>query len=369
MNKLQLKQDIPIFNLDNSNQDGFMDDDNLLFYVGRTSCLLKTVHVNQYLDGLDEKTVKIWHEQKNNNKVFTIDDIKEYSRVQNIFNFHGLAPRIYDVVELQFKNKKYIAQITDEINGKYCLDKVTLHQFYRTMEMVAEKYQIDLNYDWYLANMVGSNWVDFGGCSFKDVNFYKGMIKEDLTNVARWGGLGSYQQFKELGLLNGRTPERLKNLGLDKIDLGGKTVLELGCSGGAVLNYLNSKNPKRIIGVDTEKIALVAREAANYFCNFNIEFYGYDLKKDSFLEFIRKVTGIQKFDVIIMFSVHQHIGWHEYMGDLAGGEVYIECNAAQPVEHERVLYNLKLKELGFKDITEHGVCPESGKRLLLKAHI
>lgn len=372
----ELKEPLPefIFEQQPDGNCGLHDE----FYLGSNSTLLKNQYLAKYLPEVATKYryfknvgVKI-QGIRPGHKPVDLDQLIERTKIQNIFSFCRMAPRIYDLIYVKIGRFNYLAQVTEEVKGEVCWDKVTMNQVYELADLIAKKFWIKPFEDYWRSNIRGDKIVDFDNFIFKDFRAYKKYLtkKVDDHAVTKTGG-GSYQRFETLGLNTGRTiNERLKKFGLDKLDLSGKTVLELGCSAGAVLHYLSRHNsPDYLVGVDYSEVAEVARELANFLGCFNIDFYGYSLTEDSFEQRIKELTGIEKFDVIIMFSVNHHIGFHQYMYNLAGGEVYIECNNAKSPEEEKKLYPQELRKLGFKEFSWHGLINEAGQRLLLKTKV
>ena len=244
---------------------------------------------------------------------FSTLTIRESASVVNIFNTYGLAPRIYDVVTLHNKGLYRSAYVVGYISGRCSHKQVSL---------VADKMRkyekwFKLCLDNNTNNAIGGKWVDFEQFDFKPV--YKEHLKNKLDKVANWGPWSNYQDIR--GFYRGarRTRKRIKQMGLDKINFEGKTVLDLGCSGGEFARYADDQGAKYVMGVDTPKIAKVAEELSRYLGYHRIDFCGRDLTKDK--------LKLPKFDIILFFSMAHHVGYRKYLSELCNEMVIYEGNA------------------------------------------
>lgn len=100
-----------------------------------------------------------------------------------------------------------------------------------------------------------------------------------------------YQRDRDRGLADGTL---LGHSALASLDLRGKSILEIGCSDGALLFSLKKLGPRRLVGVDVNQIAL----------NHGRDTFALDLRFGS-LASANIAPG--EFDVVVMIDVLEHI--------------------------------------------------------------
>jgi 2-polyprenyl-3-methyl-5-hydroxy-6-metoxy-1,4-benzoquinol methylase len=81
---------------------------------------------------------------------------------------------------------------------------------------------------------------------------------------------------------------------VSSFDIGGKSILDIGCASGALLKLLSSHNPAKLTGIDI----------AEYPILYGKDRYGLDLRCTS-LEAAAFLTG--SFDLILMIDIIEHI--------------------------------------------------------------
>lgn len=285
-------------------------------HIGRYCSLIKAGYVSRYTDQLGSIVPEV---ENITLKVFKEDSwgtqdssIAECSAVQNVFSWAGFAPRVYDLFVVNDGKNKYIAQLTEEVMGDRPDSKEELEVLWRKMFDYAEENHLGMHLDTLKGNMVGNQWVDFQGFSFKPE--YLVQLRLDAEENAQWQSDIAYQDIPELSIEGRRTEDRVGH-----ISLRGSVVLDIGCSGGAESVSASRSGAKRVYGVDYPSVADVARRTANYLHAFNCEFYGYDdLKSEDFLGYIRRVTRRERFDIILFLSMHMHVGFPAYLKELMG---------------------------------------------------
>lgn len=284
--------------------------------------------------------------------------------IKRIAWLEGIAPKTYELIEIEANGEVYSAQIQEYIDELHPDNQVKASMLWNQCAEKLSKY--------YISSKIADNtWANFRGDKLIDydiftINYsaYKKDLMERYRKTAWWGNSGNpYQSIPEMGIAGSRTYERYEKLGIANIDLTGKTVLDIGCSGGQVLNWALKNNAARVVGVDLPDVAKVTFELFNYYKHFNVETIGADLSKDV-TELVRTATGIEKFDVVTMFSMNQHIGFHKYMKDLCGGVLYLETNAGKMPDIEREWYPQELSKLGYTEFEYRGQVDESGGRSL-----
>lgn len=303
----------------------------------------------------DDITVKIF---RNRAKV------KHSAKIQRIFSWYGLAPKVYRQVFIESNGQDYVAQVIQFISGDYCFDILEMRNIVGLMNQLEKDNSIYHNDDLYPSNVINGMWVDYGNFDFNNIQEYIAKVAVRYNNFTKWGnGVNSaYQKFTELGVFSGRDDTRIEMFELDKYNFEGKTVLDIGCSGGRFANYCDRRGA-RAVGVDLPEVIQGAREAANI-TGYHTEFYPYDFSKEHFVDTIRRVTGIQKFDFVFFLSMDQHIGFKEdYFRELVGDTLFFESNGGKPVEEEYNEFSDKLAKI-FNSVNFKGVSKEGAHRNL-----
>ncbi|MHB8382859.1 MAG: class I SAM-dependent methyltransferase [Candidatus Binataceae bacterium] len=102
----------------------------------------------------------------------------------------------------------------------------------------------------------------------------------------------------------------------DNFDLAGKSVLDIGCASGALLQSLSRLGTRRLVGID------IADEPLH----FGRERYGLDLRR---AELAQAGFGQGEFDLILMVDVIEHVTeLNAFLGEAArcladGGAIYV----------------------------------------------
>ena len=260
--------------------------------------------------------------------------IRAVTIVQNIGAIYGVAPRIYDVVQLADGR---MAQITDytRMPGEPAPRDVR-----RLVEMIMDLnigttklVRIDGRYKWDIVSGV-VNWsaekfLDWGGYYLEDREGYEALLRErlmvEIASVRRGKGVdATYQSMPALDIIGSRdTQRRIDAMRLAEIDFDGKTVLDLGCNLGAFMFYASDRGAKRVIGVDRRFVADGMREAANWLGYWGLDFVGARLPGDACL--IRTRTGIEQFDIVLALAICNHVGGYgSWIADLCTDTLILE---------------------------------------------
>lgn len=117
------------------------------------------------------------------------------------------------------------------------------------------------------------------------------------------------------------TIQRLSDLGIDRIEMKGRTVLDIGCNGGQFLNYAAAQGARYCCGVDWPKVAESASYLSNYIGHFNIKYIGAALHVD----FPAAEASKEPFDLILFLSMTTHVGTPDYLHGL-GKRMILEVN-------------------------------------------
>ena len=195
---------------------------------------------------------------------------KEATQIQNICAMHGLAPRVYGLEEVIWKGKVCIVQVTEDL-GMLHGSINEAEKVYNKIVKLGEKYGWKPNYvEWGAHDIFQGKYVDFQ--TFNFTKEYDTNIKDLVYEYGKWGKT-HYQAIPELHIKTFRkTEQRIKDLGLDKIDFNGKTVLDVGCSSGVFCNYAASKGAKRVIGIDLEKPIMASKLLSIFLGYYNNDY-------------------------------------------------------------------------------------------------
>jgi len=288
--------------------------------------------------------------------------------IKNIAWLNGFGPRVYQVFDVKCGEQLcYHAHLMEYIRGSHPSTNKAIKLWVK-YEKKFEKHHIKFfGRDLFPSNFIGRRLIDYDEFYLGNKKAYARRVRRDYKKHTFWGNPASpYQDIPMLRIKGCRSYDRFRLLGMDKLDLEGKTILDIGCSGGQVLFWAAERGAARIVGLDTPAIARVTFELANLYHYFNIETIGCDLNEDNIVELVKKQTGLDKFDYVVMFSVNAHIGFHQYMKDLCGGTLFLETNAAKMPEVERVEYPEILKKMGYTKFEYKGQVNESGGRSLFR---
>lgn len=219
------------------------------------------------------------------------------SIIQNIFARCGIAPRVYDLIEVN----GHAAQVTEFAKKNGGSPNIGKLKILMEEHGILSRKSLDVgNRNW-----VGNKFVDFSGFYFADRNHYvKNLVESAHTRRGKNIGV-AYQGVHELEIRGSRDfAHRVKQMGLESIDFSGKTVLDIGCNLGNYSRLADREHAKRVVGVD--RIADLSFQVSNLFYCFNIDFIKARLPDD--IDEITKQSGIEKFDIVFCMAVIKHVG-------------------------------------------------------------
>lgn len=338
------------------------------FHVGGNSLVCKKGRLDKYFPRLAQMypnldvTIKIvLRGQRMHDKDALI--------AKNIGWLNGVGPKVYR--EVVVKNvegeEKYKAYIVEYVDGKYSKNTDEATKLWFNVKNKLESQGIaPRENDPYSSNFRGNKLIDYEEYRFINKDKYKEELYKRYKRIAYWGNSSApYQNIPSLGIFGSRTQDRFKLLDMEKLNLTGKTVLDIGCSGGQGLVWAYKHGADRIVGLDTPEIAKVTFEMMNFHRMFPIETIGCNLTdNDEVIRKVKSLTGIGKFDYVIMFSVNAHVGFHQYMRDFCKDTLFLECNAAKMPAEEVIEYPRELRKLGYSHFEYKGQVNESGGRSL-----
>jgi len=228
--------------------------------------------------------------------------------IQNLCAWHGLAPRVYEIVGLLWEGKIYPALIVDDLGE--ASDMVEWNDRVKVMEAIkkiGKKYGFSTEYEdlGQARNFIKNKFVDFQG--FKLDADYRDKLIKRYRDQAKWAE-NTYQTVPELGIGGYRDNERrLELMELNKLDFTGKSVLDIGCSGGFYCRYAKTRGASRVMGVDLAPVADAAFEISNYLGFHDIDFVPMTLEKGLDYNF-----GFS-YDIVFYLSVFRYFEYAPFL--------------------------------------------------------
>ena len=275
--------------------------------------------------------------------------IVECAQIQNIAAMYDLAPRVYDVVRVQFNGEVHAGQVVEYASEKKPAKGAPLP----TLDPLREKLTLNTwDGDFRRANWRGGRLIDFERERFAsaDIEQYDRYDKErqkcfdhgaeyeaGLVARALKGHKRAYQAVPELGIPGRRNlAHRVEAHRLGEVDFRGKSVLDLGCNLGVFSRYAWDRGAKRVVGVDVKQAEL-AYEVSNRLNYWNLDFLTLALPREAGR--IAEETGIGRFDVVICFAMIRRAGGFAkggglkpWMDALVGDVLCLESHDTNDVE-------------------------------------
>ncbi len=262
-------------------------------------------------------------------------------KIQNLCAWHGLAPRIYEILGIKWEGKIYPAVLTDDLGeASDMVPYTTRLEIMAAIKKLGEEYGFYTEFEdvGQATNFMGGKFVDFQG--FKLQPDYRDRVIARYRKNAKWSE-NTYQSIPELGIEgyreNGRRVELME---LDKIDFKGKAVVDIGCSGGFYCRYAKEHGATRVMGVDLPEVVSAAFEVSNFLGYYDIDYSGMVLEKDKNYNF---GFGV---DIIFYLSVYRYFGYEPFLKN--ANMVIYEHNGDVPEEHAIKEFMKDFKE--YKDL-------------------
>lgn len=317
-------------------------------YYGRDG-VLKVFDLNPIESIEDLRTVK-WGDDPQAGEPRKNTTLFEATQIQNILSWHGLAPRVYALGACEIFERNFPVQLTEfvEDDGK-TLTQAEVNNFIQRCLEVGKKYGFgaDVNIA-SPADVIANKLVDPQFMYFKKP--YAEVVKERYLGN-KYGKI-YYQDVPELDLHGGprKSELRVKELGLDRIDFKGKTVVDIGCAGGYFTRKAVDLGAKYADGLDFADQIDSARNVANLLGYFSNEYHVVDLAKDAWHI---------DYDIVFFLSLNYHIGIPQQVLDAP--MVVFEDNGQQSrhftrlgkpwTDHfSRITFIGKATDHGFKSI-------------------
>ncbi len=222
--------------------------------------------------------------------------IREAVTAQNLMALDGLAPRVYDIVDLDGK----LALITDRLKEGGPIP-----------EIKDERFNFQPNEIKMPHNIMLGKLVDFQAVSFKDFKAYREHVFGKALGRTQFpASPGSLYQSTSYHPGKRNTEERLKQYNFK--NFRGKNVLDIGGNIGMFCRAACDLGAKRVVCLDQPHIIEVARELSILDGYFNIDFYGVDLQHANWKQIVQ-ITGIEHYDIFLFLAQEMWIGKPDWL--------------------------------------------------------
>jgi len=269
----------------------------------------------------DKPDNQLWGDKPKENQHNMSVSLKDATKIQNICWMHNLAPRVYGVHQVQVGAHRYWAQFTEVVSGETSMDEAW--EVYTKVKKLGEEYGFTNDKDDVSTyDVMGGKLVDFNTFHFTDDHQAK--IKAKYIKTARYGKI-YYHDIPEWGLTNSprQNPERIKWLGLDRIDLEDRKFADLGCAGGYFVRYAE-KQGARAIGYDCSNIGsenpiAACRLVANEFECWESDYIEMDLRTEK----------PAPADVVLFASMNFHVDIPKWLPEITQFLCIFEDNSKE----------------------------------------
>lgn len=277
-------------------------------------------------------------------------NIVDVSKIQNIFSIFGLSPKVYDLVSLIDKNVKYIAQVTDFVEGERENDVINYQELANVIAEKSEYLGVSEG-DVSMANFVERQFLDFGRFLF-GIN-YRDKLRLRMNNLGFGTSEMPYQSIPRLQIVGTRDVLKRAKVFEKAFKKDRKllpkdfTVIDYGCNSGFFLREAFDWGAVYGVGVEREELLDAVAELSYFLRYFNIDF-------------VSKLPQKQ-FDLAFFLSMDQHVNFEEFL-PCVGKVLYFEGHNIEEPERK---YLSMLKD--FKEVEILGKSHDFGERLLIRA--
>ena len=256
--------------------------------------------------------------------------LPEATIIQNICWMHNLAPRVFEIIGVELEDKKYFAQVIEDLGiGKTDIEEAL--KVYNEVILLGVKlgFKVEKE-DVSEKDVMFGKLVDFNTFHFMDDHIQR--IKDAYSLYSKYGKI-YYQAVPEWEMNSGprKSLDRVKDMNLEEIDFKGKSVMDLGCAGGFFCRYAKSRGADEVLGIDFEDCigsnsVLAAKLVVNELGYWDINFKEMDLR-----------TEIPpKADIVFFLSMNYHIGIPEWLPEVTNKLCIFEDNARGQADSAKV---------------------------------
>ena len=272
--------------------------------------------------------------------------LKEATIIQNICWYHGLAPRVYEIVGIEVGGKKYFAQRIEDISHLSYAKQELADERYKEVKKLGEIYGFHTEKDDVSGHdVMGGKLVDFNTFHFTDDHLDK--VKAIIRDKGHYGKT-VYQSEPKLDIISTprKTDHRIEAMKLSEIDFANKTVLDLGCATGAFCRYARDRGAESILGIDFEDVIGTDTRLAAYLISWELGYFDIEFEQMDLREYKPKPAQI-----VFFCSMSFHIGIPKWLGEITKEVLIFEENSRNFKEDPEVTKNtIKKLETMFRKV-------------------
>jgi SAM-dependent methyltransferase len=280
----------------------------------------------------------------------------EATIIQNICWLHDLAPRVYGLVKVKCHGQQYWAQIVDDMGNDFVPTHGAAEPVYYKVKTVGTVYGFHNGKDdvsmW---DVVGGKLVDFNTFHYNTEapKSHAQIIVDKYHELARYGKC-VYHPVPELGITTSprKNEDRVRLMGLDKIDFKGKRVLDIGCAGGWFCRYAKDRGAKYVLGIDWPDVKDTNPVLASYLVANELGYWDIDFEDINLME--ERVD--EQFDIVFYFSMTFHVGVIPWLSEVTKEVCIVEDNSrgrnADPelkAQFSKVEYKAEVRDRGEEE--------------------
>jgi len=265
-----------------------------------------------------------------------VGSVAEKMVLSNILSLRNVAPRVYDTMRLQSGDVTVFSMVVQHIDGQAVREKAGsefVEQFKRVLKdeeigILGEKDQTDFQPPDFGGNIIsdstGTYYVDIQNFAIIDRETRHKRLAKAMQEVTHFGDSRllrpkkyAYQSMPGLPMPGKRDSlyraSRIQNLlDLNQVGFQCSTVLDVGCNLGIFIMHSLSRGAHWCVGLDTPKIAQIARQFLfeQGFSRFDL--IGCDLREPV----VANLLPFKKYDLVLYLSIEKHIGFPDWLNEL-----------------------------------------------------
>jgi hypothetical protein len=228
-------------------------------------------------------------------------ELIEATKIQNYAWMHGLAPRVYSIKKVKRSGHYYWAQEQDYAGYNASETIQEAREVYHKVLELGQIYGFkNQKNDVSCHDVIDGKLVDFNTIHRTDT--YIETIKNLYGKIGAYGKK-YYHNVPEMGLTGAPrdTEKRIKQMQLTKKLLRGKTVLDIGCSNGAITRVASKLGAKHVLGIDhggfgSEDPVRAAQIISNELGYWEIDYQNMDINKQK----------PEPADIVFYLSINYH---------------------------------------------------------------
>ncbi len=266
------------------------------------------------------------------------------TRIQNLFAWHDLAPKVYDIA---YVNDRCYAQVTQfaDLLPQISVDK-------KIAPELKTRYMLDTRWDMNPKNWLNGRMLDFQAWRFGDKDLYKQRLIDEAYKNGAWGSRSEpYSPPGRFPVPSQRDVDhRIDLMKLNEMDhlFQTRSVLDIGCNLGGICTSVAELGAKRVTGIDLPHVVETAMEISNWLGYWQIDYRGMRLPSSE---------AIGQHDIVFALSVDRQIGYGKWMADLCSTLFYLEGHVA---DHDYTF--MERLERDFSKVEYLGATKDHGPR-------